>query len=259
MNKRTILLVALLLLGAGILAYPKVSNLINQRSGSYAIQQMQEQMESADLARQRELAEEYNAGIAAGEEPEGYDSILNFGSGMMGYLQIPKIGVNLPIYHGTDEETLAKGVGHMSQSAFPIGEEGNHAVLTGHTGLPSAELFTDLTELSQGDTFYIRILGQTLAYQVDQIKVVLPSEGQDLAAVPGEDYCTLVTCTPYGVNSHRLLVRGKRIEIPEEAADVQLQQELQKDIPVSMILGTVGLLALFVVTMLLIWKRIVQK
>ena len=224
MNKRnTILLVLLLLLGIGILTYPMVSNLVNRFHGSYAIQEFQTRVENADITAEREKAVEYNEKIRdsipvdgfASEQTDAddsYNGILNFGGGMMGYLQIPKIDVNLPIYHGTSEEVLAKGVGHLTQSALPIGGEGNHAVLTGHTGLPSAELFNDLTELQEGDSFYIGVLGEKLTYQVDQIKVVLPSEGQDLTAVPGEDYCTLVTCTPYGINTHRLLVRGHRVE-----------------------------------------------
>lgn len=224
MRKRnTTLLVLLLLAGAGIFLYPAVSNFVNHLNGSYAIAQMQRQLVDADIAQQRQLARSYNARLTEGE-PEGYEEILDLANGIMGSILIPKIDVNLPIYHGTDEDVLTKGVGHLPSSAFPIGGEGNHAVLTGHTGLPSAKLFTDLTELEEGDTFYIHILEETLAYQVDQIKVVLPSEGQDLTAVPGEDYCTLVTCTPYGVNSHRLLVRGHRVEAAEEVL-VMLQDE----------------------------------
>lgn len=220
----------LLLIGIGILLYPTVSNWINQMHGSYAIQEFQTRVESADITLERQKAEAYNQKIReslpsdgfSDEEDgaeEGYEDILNFGGGMMGYLQIPKINVNLPVYHGTGEEVLAKGVGHLTQSALPIGGEGNHCVLTGHTGLPSAEMFNDLTELEEGDEFRICVLNETLTYRVDQIKVVLPSEGQDLAAVPGKDYCTLVTCTPYGINTHRLLVRGHRI--PTEQAGQQ--------------------------------------
>lgn len=215
MRKIKIVPIILLLAGAGILFYPVVSNAINQWKGSSAIDQMRKELTQEDIALQRSLAEEYNAELADGQ-PEGYDDILNLSNGMMGYIQIPKIQVNLPIFHGTDKEVLSKGVGHLPTSAFPIGGEGNHAVLTGHTGLPSAKLFTDLTELVAGDTFCISILDETLTYQVDQIKMVLPDEGQDLEAVPGEDYCTLVTCTPYGINSHRLLVRGSRIAVPQE-------------------------------------------
>ena len=207
--------VLLLLLGIGVLAYPSVSSYINRRNGSYAITEFRSRIEQADaeeIAKQRKLVEDFNAALAAGQQPEGYADILNIAGGMMGYIEIPEIDVYLPIYHGVSEEVLAKGVGHMPETAFPIGGAGNHAVLTGHTGLPSAKLFTDLTQLGEGDLFYIHILNERLCYRVDQVEVVLPSEGQDLAAVPGEDYCTLVTCTPYGINSHRLLVRGTRWE-----------------------------------------------
>lgn len=214
-KRKTVLLVLLMLAGAGIFLYPAVSNYINHLNGSYAIGQMQRQLVNADIEKQRSLAQDYNAQLADGE-PEGYEQILDLADGIMGTIRIPEINVNLPIYHGTDEEVLTKGVGHLPTSAFPIGGEGNHTVLTGHTGLPSAKLFSDLTELEEGDTFYITVLEETLAYQVDQIKVVLPSEGQYLAAVPGKDYCTLVTCTPYGVNSHRLLIRGSRVETAQE-------------------------------------------
>lgn len=226
---KLVLTVLLLLIGVGILLYPTVSNFINRRHGSYAIQVLQQHLENADIAQQRHLAEEYNAGLLAAQEglEETYWTTLDIADGMIGSLQIPKINADLPIYHGVEEETLSKGVGHLPESAFPIGGEGNHAVLTGHTGLPSAELFTDLAELAEGDCFYISVLGDTLAYEVDQIKVVLPSEGQDLAAVPGKDYCTLVTCTPYGVNSHRLLVRGHRVEMQNGNGEQEIQEKTQ--------------------------------
>lgn len=217
MRKRLpiLLCILLLLIGVAVLAYPAVSNAVNRKNGSYAIQELKDQISRAgeeELAHQRRLAEEYNAALLAGVEPQGYEEILNITGGMMGYIRIPKINVDLPIYHGTSEEVLAKGVGHMPESAFPIGGEGNHAVLTGHTGHPSAELFTDISDLEIGDTFSIYILEEIITYEIDQIKVVLPTQSQDLVSVPGEDLCTLVTCTPYGINSHRLLVRGSRIE-----------------------------------------------
>ena len=213
-RKKIVLAAMLLLIGSGILFYPLVSNIINRSHGSYAIAQIQQQVKNTDAAQiqnQRMLAQRYNRALVEGEKPEGYTEILNISDGMMGYIQIPKIKVNLPIYHGVEEEVLTKGVGHMEQTSFPVGGEGNHAVLTGHTGLPSAKLFTDLADMKEGDHFYIHILNESIDYEVDQIKVVLPSEGQDLMPVPGKDFCTLVTCTPYGVNSHRLLVRGERI------------------------------------------------
>ena len=201
--------------GLAVLLYPAVSSAVNRRSGSYAIQEWEAQvelLENEEIDRQMEQAEAFNDALRFGDEPEGYNRILDLGNGMIGYIRIPSIKVDLPIYHGVEEEALSKGAGHLPESSFPIGREGDHAVITGHTGLPSARLFTDLTKLQQGDLFYVRVLDRELCYAVDSILVVLPSESEALAAVPGEDLCTLVTCTPYGVNSHRLLVRGRRMQ-----------------------------------------------
>ncbi len=216
----------LLLLGVGLLAYPVVSNYVNRVNGSFAIQTLADTLaltEDAAMERQRELAEDYNRALRLGKSWEGepYESILDFGNGILGNLMIPKIDVNLPIYHGTGDEVLSRGLGHMSQSAFPIGGEGNHAALVGHTGLPSAKMLDDLVKLELGDGFSVTVLGEELHYQVDQILVVEPEDSQPLTPVPGEDYCTLVTCTPYGVNSHRLLVRGTRIQPVQQAMAVQ--------------------------------------
>lgn len=227
MGKKSLLLIALLIIvGLGILLYPVISSAVNRRNGSYAIQEWEEQLEGLEdeeFQRHRELAQAYNDSLHSGEEPEGYREILDLGNGMMGYIRIPSIHVDLPIYHGVGEDVLSKGVGHLPESSLPIGREGDHAVLTGHTGLPSARLFTDLTKLKEGDLFYIRVLDEEMCYTVDQIRIVLPDEGQDLLPVPGKDYCTLVTCTPYGINSHRLLVRGKRTQMPEAAVLPGLQ------------------------------------
>lgn len=227
--------VLLLLIGAAVLAYPPISNYVNQKNSSYALQELDrhlENVEEQEALHQRSLAQAYNARLLQGEEGEDYASVLDFGNGVMGAVEIPEINVSLPIYHGVSEEVLAKGVGHMPSSAFPIGGEGNHAVLTGHTGLPSAKLFTDLTKLQEGDVFHIRILGESISYRVDQVKVVLPSEGEDLLPQPGKDYCTLLTCTPYGVNSHRLLVRGERVEEAQDEAITVMQTEpMKREIP----------------------------
>lgn len=204
-----------LVLGLGLLTYPMISSYVNQVNGSHAIQVLADTLSNAEegeLLRQRELAQTYNQGLVSPEtgDTEGYDRILDFGNGIMGYLEIPRIQISLPIYHGTEEETLSRGLGHMPQSAFPIGGEGNHAAIVGHTGLPSGKMLDDLVKLEEGDSFTVSILGECLHYCVDQILVVEPADSQALAPVAGEDYCTLVTCTPYGVNSHRLLVRGTR-------------------------------------------------
>ena len=164
--------------------------------------------------------------------PVPYEDILNFGDGLMGYVSIPCIGVQLPVYHGVSTEVLAKGVGHMPATAFPVGGAGNHSVLTGHTGLPSAELFTDLVKMEIGDRFYVTVANKVFAYEVDQIKTVSPLDGSDLVPVSGEDYCTLLTCTPYGINSHRLLVRGHRAEEEKVGTQVEVTPEAVPAAPV---------------------------
>lgn len=231
MKKRPYILISLLVIaGLGILFYPTISSIYNAKYQAAAIVSYEEnlsRMSAEQLQNERELAQAYNAaltgtgitdpfipgsGVAL---PENYTSILDMQDGIMGYVSIPIIGVALPIYHGTSDAVLEKGVGHMERSAFPIGGEGTHAVLTGHTGLPNTKLFTDLKELAVGENFYIQILEETLAYEIDQILVVDPTDTQALRPVPGMDYVTLVTCTPYAINSHRLLVRGVRV--PYEA------------------------------------------
>lgn len=196
----------------GLLAYPLVSQFINLRLAARTVLQFQTAMGETDFDFQRRRAEQYNESLLKAPPAEDYADILNISDGIMGYLKIEKIRVELPISHGTDDKALGSGVGHLPESAFPIGGEGNHAVLTGHTGLPGAKLLTDLNKLEKGDRFTVSILGQELVYQVDRIQTVLPQEAEALAPIPGEDLCTLVTCTPYGINSHRLLVRGKRVE-----------------------------------------------
>lgn len=246
----------LMVVGLGILIYPTVSNWINQLNGSYAIQTFQTRMENADITQERARAVSYNQKLQdrswddSGYAADEYEQILDFGGGMMGYIEIPKIRVNLPIYHGTEEETLAKGVGHMPQSALPVGGEGNHCVLTGHTGLPSAKLFNDLTELKEADLFQLHVLNDTLYYQVDQIKVVLPSEAQDLGVIPGKDYCTLVTCTPYGINSHRLLVRGQRVYL-DEAMKEDMQEQGKRNDQYLWLIASAFLILLTVIAIIL--------
>lgn len=220
-NKIVPILTAILCLaGFGIMIYPAVSDFINRINSSRAIQEFATQMEDiedTELMAQLEYARQYNDVIAKGKLPENgeavkdYYEILDFTNHMMGYVEIDKINVKLPIYHGVSSDVLAKGVGHLPNSTFPIGGEGYHAVLTAHTGLPSAKLFTDLVELKIGDCFKVFVADRELTYKVDNIETVIPSEVDDITPVPGEDYCTLVTCTPYGINSHRLLVRGARV------------------------------------------------
>jgi sortase A len=207
-----------------------------------------------------EKAREYNSNLSAGVDFElteteyaEYESILDIsGTGIMGYIQIPSINVNLPIYHGTDEAVLQIAVGHIAGSSFPVGGEGTHAVLSGHRGLPSARLFTDLDKMTEGDIFTITVLDEVVTYQVDQIRIVLPEETGELAIVDGKDYCTLVTCTPYGINSHRMLVRGHRIDNLDEEQALIVSAEASK-VSSSIVIFAVGIpLVLIVFAVMLI-------
>ncbi len=178
------------------------------------------------------------------EEYAEYEALLDIGgTGIMGYVQISAIGVNLPIYHSVDESVLQIAVGHIPGSSLPVGGERTHSVLSGHRGLPSAKLFSDLDQMVEGDTFTLNVMGQTTTYMVDQIRIVLPEETDELAIQPGRDYCTLVTCTPYGVNTHRMLVRGKRIE--NIAGEVVVVAEAVR-IPNYIVIPAVGIPLLFV-------------
>ena len=222
-NRRvTIILIFLFFLGLLIVLYPTISNRWNRRHANRAIasyQEAMEQMEEEDHTVFWEAAERYNANISSygklkelsEEELAEYNTLLDpTGNGMMGYLSIDAIDVHMPIYHTVDEAVLQVAIGHVPSSSLPTGGKGNHIALSGHRGLPSARILTDLDKLVEGDVFFLTIMDRTLAYEVDQIKIVLPEEVDDLAIDPNEDYCTLITCTPYGVNSHRLLVRGVR-------------------------------------------------
>lgn len=223
-----IIIALVFLAGLSVLLYPMVSDYVNERHSSRAIanyDSLVQDLSEEDYTGELQAAGEYNAyltefsnlSVAAAtemkREDSPYESLLNIDdNGVMASIRIPAIGVNLPIYHGTSEAVLQVAVGHYEGSSLPIGGDSTHAILTGHRGLPSARLFTDLDRLEEGDVFYIKVLGEILEYQVDQIQTVLPSELDSLSITPGEDYVTLVTCTPYGINSHRLLVRGMRIE-----------------------------------------------
>lgn len=192
--------------------------------------------------------------------PDNYQDVLNVdGDGVMGYIEIPKIDVSLPIYHGTSEEALEKGAGHLDVTALPIGGEGNHSVISAHRGLPSAELFTRLDEMEKGDEFYIHVLDKTLAYEVDQIEVILPEELALLQPEDGKDLVTLLTCTPYAVNTHRLLVRGTRIPYVEEEAQEgdwteTIKTAWARDYVKAIAVGA-GILLLFILAVFLIRRR----
>ena len=174
---------------------------------------------------------------------------------MMGYIRIPVIKVKLPIYHGTSEEVLEKGVGHMEQTSFPIGGESSHTVLSAHTGSPAAELFTNLDQLEEGDLFFLEVLGETLAYQIDQIKVVEPDDIDSLLIEPSKDYATLVTCTPYGINSHRLLVRGERTVYIEEHDENVAGQNVVKSKRFIIMLVCLSLLAVSIIIFMIVRKK----
>ncbi|BCI59429.1 class C sortase [Solibaculum mannosilyticum] len=231
------------LAGVGIFLYPTVSNWMAEHNQSEIIHSYQDKVSEfsgQQLAEEWEKAVVYNENLTGDPVhdpfvmgsgyviPENYEETLNLnGDGVMCYLEIPKIGVNLPVYHGASEEVLEKGAGHLEATTLPIGGQGRHSVISAHRGLPSAELFTRLDEMEAGDVFYIHVLDQTLAYEVDQIETILPEELEKLAAEDGKDLVTLLTCTPYAVNTHRLLVRGSRTEYvqPDEEA---MQDSVEK-------------------------------
>lgn len=221
-------ILSILLLVAGLLAlgYPSISKYLSDRNSSYTTDTYEKKIQAMDKDRLKKLwqeAEEYNENLTGSPVhdpfvpgsgivmPKNYYHVLNV-DGVMASVEIPKINVKLPVYHGTSEDVLKKAPGHLEGSTLPIGGKGRHAVITGHTGLANAKVFTDLVELKADDKFYIKVLGKTLAYKIDQIQVIEPNHTEALKTVSGKDYVTLLTCTPYGINSHRLLVRGVRVK-----------------------------------------------
>ena len=220
--------------------YPKVGKIWNAGRQSRVVDGYERSVEKLDARKEEEMIAQtraYNVMLLEQNNPvpndknaDSYGALLNMTSdGVMGYLEIPEIRLKLPIYHGTGDFAICNGAGHVEGSSFPIGGKGTHAVLSSHRGLPGAKLFSDLDKLEEGDVFYLHVLDEVLAYKVDQIKVVLPEETQDIGIVEGKDYCTLVTCTPYAINTHRLLVRGERTEYipPEELAEQNAVHEVQ--------------------------------
>ena len=230
----TIALIVVFFVGVSVLLYPTVSDYWNSLHQSQAIATYAdsvENMDEQDYEKLWDAAVSYNqklfqSGHGLGlkdEEKEEYNKLLDVsGTGIMSYIEIPKIKCSLPVYHGTDEGVLQIAVGHIEGSSLPVGGLNTHCILSGHRGLPSAKLFSNLDKLEEGDIFMIRTLDQTLTYEVDQIRIVLPDEVDDLKVEEGKDLCTLVTCTPYGINTHRLLVRGHRVANQEEAEAVRV-------------------------------------
>ena len=266
-NWTTAFLVLLLLAGVSLLLYPSLSDYWNSMHQTRAIASYAETVSQLDTAQYDEMwkaAQDYNRSLAqretafalTDEQKAAYESLLDVsGLGVMGYIEIPEIDCSLPIYHGTEESVLQVAVGHLEWSNLPVGGEGTHCVLSGHRGLPSAKLFTNLDKLAVGDTFLLRVLDEVLTYEVDQILIVEPEQVDALGIVPGEDYCTLVTCTPYGINTHRLLVRGHRVENTPEAARMHVTADATQFDPllVAPVLAIPVLLLLLMI--LLVPKR----
>ncbi|MCD7739131.1 MAG: class C sortase [Lachnospiraceae bacterium] len=272
---RRILLAAFVTAGIGLMGYPFIANWVFVHRADSLVISYDAEMDSTEreeLEQARERAEHYNEVIASGSvelldpftaevwsySENTYSELLNLsGTGLMGYISIPCLDLTLPINHGTDSEVLEKGVGHLAGSSLPIGGTSTHCVLTGHTGLSSTRLFTDLTQMEVGDVFILTVLDEKLAYEVDQILVVEPYDVSALRIESGMDYCTLVTCTPYGVNTHRLLVRGVRTEYVEEyeepgaislkAVESHWMNEYVRALTVSFVLLIAALLMMFVV------------
>lgn len=275
----TICAAVLFLTALGLTLYPLVSNYVNQKYASEiqtAYQELIQQTDDSVLQEAKQRAVAYNLAISPGtadaysEESllsaaENYDNQLDIaGNGIMGYVEIPKIQVNLPIYHGTDAEVLDRGVGHLLGSSLPVGGKNTHTILSGHSGMASQKMFTDLEQLVPGDVFYLNVLGKTMAYQVTEINTVLPYETDLLGIVPGEDLCTLVTCTPYGINTHRLLVRGSRIPyeevavMEEETASVEPAASTWESKYLQGLLvggGAAGIAGLLMLAATRIWKK----
>jgi sortase A len=266
------------LLALLITLYPVISNYVNERYASEihtAYEEIIQQTDNSALLEAKKQAIAYNEAITPGTAGEAYsqaaltdasrdyESQLNIaGDGTMGYVEMPKISVNLPIYHGTGNDSLERGVGHLLGSSLPVGGASTHAILTGHSGMATQKMFTDLEQLSIGDVFYLHILDETLAYQVDRIKTVLPYDTSLLGITSGRDYCTLVTCTPYGINTHRLLVRGTRIAyeeaeviVEETAQEEQQQSRWEEKYLLGLLLGVLAVLILFLAAVIFMWIR----
>lgn len=259
----------LFLIGFGIMLYPVLSNALSQISYNETISSYEQSVSDENSSLYQSMVQEavhYNEKLTTSSivdvfsdpeitSSEEYMDILNLNrDGVMGYISIPKIDIKIPIYHGTSSEVLSKGVGHLEGSSFPVGGESTHAILSAHRGLPSARLFTDLDQLEVGDKFYIYILDQVYTYQVDQVLVIEPSETEALQIQDGKDLVTLVTCTPYGVNTHRLLVRGERVE---ELAEQVIESESYRDLTINdyvLYIGLFGAIVLVLVTIIIVWK-----
>lgn len=254
-EKKSVFLKLLLIAGCGIFFYPTISDAVNgltETTGIVAYNEALTGFESVQIDKIREGARAYNEKVRECEDKKikGYEKALNpFSTGMMGSLYIPKIEVNLPIYHDVNEGIIQNGVGHLPGTSLPIGGSSTHCVLSTHSGLPKAKLFTDLHKLDEGDEFILSVLGENLYYRVVMIKIVLPTQTSDLKVVDGKDYVTLTTCTPYGINTHRLLVRGERVSAPAGARVEKVEQKakdsrMQNVLTLTLICGLILLIAI---------------
>ncbi|RSX53178.1 sortase [Bifidobacterium goeldii] len=262
---RGIMPILVIVIGLLVLFYPTISNFLIMKNASRVVggydsavdslsDEQYEQMLAAARAWNEQLAQRsaggatdaLTAAVNTESDDAEYNSLLNLeGDGMMGYITVPRLKETMPIYHGTSEEVLQSGIGHLEPTSLPIGGESTHAALSGHRGLPTAKLFTDLDRMRKGDRFYIKILKDTYAYQVDKITTVLPTDTKELVIAPGKDQVTLITCTPYAVNTHRLLVRAHRIPYTPAQED-EAQPTFHVDIPMQYVLPSLGLIALLV-------------
>ena len=263
----TIVLILIFLTGLSLLLYPTVSNCWNLLHQSRAVVEYSSQVEELDeelYEKIWEKAVQYNQDLAdrpdrfemTEEEKQEYERLLNVsGNGIMGYIEIPAIDCSLPVYHGTNEAVLQTSIGHLEGSSLPTGGKGTHCVVSGHRGLPSARLFTDLDKLKEGDLFILKVLDRTLTYEVDQILTVDPYDMEALEINPQADYCTLVTCTPYGINTHRLLVRGHRVENRAEDSNLRTAEAILPMKPAVLFLLAAGLTVMILVIVLQVRAR----
>lgn len=261
----TLLIVGVMILGLGIMLYPKIADFWNNMHQSQAIMNYVNAVSDLDEEDYEEMmtaARKYNKKLAktgilwrlTDEQKKEYNSLLNVdGTGIMGYISIPKIDIELPVYHGTDEAVLQTSIGHLEGTSLPVGGSSTHSVLSGHRGLPSARLFSDIDQLMEDDIFMVTILNETFTYQVDQINVVLPEDLSKLSISKGMDYCTLLTCTPYGINTHRLLVRGHRI--PNINGDANVITEAIQIRPVYIVPFVLAPVILFIIVYLIVRNR----
>lgn len=266
-NITTVILILMLIAGLSLLLYPTVSNYWNSFHSSRAISTYAEDVANLNEDQYEEIwsaAWEYNRELVgrstnfalSDAQKEEYEKLLDVsGTGIMGYVEIPDLGVSLPVYHGTGEAVLQVAAGHLEWSSLPVGGESSHCVISGHRGLPSAKLFTDLDKLREGDVFMLRVLDEVLTYEVDKISIVEPSQVSELQIVEGEDLCTLVTCTPYGINTHRLLVRGHRIENIQSSAAIRVTSDALQIDPLIVAPVAAAPILLVLLVLLLLPKR----